>query len=334
MKESQTPVLSVCIPTYNHVGYVLETVRAMLDAFPQDAVEVVVSDNASTDGTADALASVGDRRLKVFRNERNVGSGENWLRVLERASGRYAMLWLDREIFDGRFASRAVECLGRAEVAVGKFLPGLTELGDRDIREIGGQLRVLRSYGMRIGHPTGYFFRVEVLRRLRLTERLRGEDESLRTFLPESLITAMSGEGSFAEIRIPLVVYRLPPFDDLPRSYTYNVGNYWFSPERLFAYFMTYLGYLRETTALSLRQRWLLLRHLLKGIHAHCVDRYLEILRNGRICDYYGLPPEVREAESRRDLEGLFRRMLLSCRPGSLLEKLTLLSAYPSCRRS
>lgn len=333
MKEVERPVLSVCIPTYNHVGYVRETICAMLDAFPQDAVEIVVSDNASTDGTSVALASVNDGRLKIFRNERNLGSGENWLRVLERASGRYAMLWLDREIFDGRFASRAVERLRKTDVAAGKFLPGLTEPGDRDVREFADQLRILKSYGMRIGHPTGYFFRVEVLRRLRLTEKLRNASESLRTFLPESLITAMSAEGPFAEVRIPLVVYRLPPFEDLPRSYTYNVGNYWFSPERLFAYFMTYLGYLRETTALPVRKRWLLLRHLLKGIHAHCVDRYLEILRNDRICDYYGLPPEVRDAERRRDLEGSFRRMLLSCRPGSLWVKLTLLSAYPSCRR-
>ena len=48
-----TPLLSICIPTYNHAELLDRALARLtsLPAFASGDVEVVLSDNASTDGT-------------------------------------------------------------------------------------------------------------------------------------------------------------------------------------------------------------------------------------------------------------------------------------------
>ncbi len=61
--------LSICIPTYNHAEH-LETMLARLTsltAFRGDEVEIVISDNASTDATQ----SVGERFAAKFPGQVN-----------------------------------------------------------------------------------------------------------------------------------------------------------------------------------------------------------------------------------------------------------------------
>ena len=57
------PVLSVCIPTYNRGEELASRVRAWLAAAEGGDFEIVVSDNASTDGTAAAFTAFSDPRL-------------------------------------------------------------------------------------------------------------------------------------------------------------------------------------------------------------------------------------------------------------------------------
>jgi glycosyltransferase involved in cell wall biosynthesis len=63
--------VSVVIPTYNRADRVPTAVRSTLGQTFRDA-EIIVVDDGSTDGTAGALASFGDR-IRVLRHERNRG---------------------------------------------------------------------------------------------------------------------------------------------------------------------------------------------------------------------------------------------------------------------
>ena len=60
-------MLSVCIATYNGERYILEQLRSILAQLPEDA-EVVVSDDDSTDRTCEIINSIGDNRIRLFRN--------------------------------------------------------------------------------------------------------------------------------------------------------------------------------------------------------------------------------------------------------------------------
>ena len=59
------------------------------------AVEVIVSDNASTDDTASVVASFGDERVHYVRNEANIGATANISRGLELGSAPFLMILCD-----------------------------------------------------------------------------------------------------------------------------------------------------------------------------------------------------------------------------------------------
>lgn len=71
--------ISVAIATYNRAPMVREAVLAAL-AQSRAPDEIVVSDDASTDGTADAIESLarGDARVRLIRQARNSGGVGNW----------------------------------------------------------------------------------------------------------------------------------------------------------------------------------------------------------------------------------------------------------------
>ena len=77
--------VSVCIPNWNYGRYIAETVHSALDQEGVD-VEVVVSDNASTDDSLEVLHGIDDVRLHVRRNEVNVGFAGNLDRAVAGAS--------------------------------------------------------------------------------------------------------------------------------------------------------------------------------------------------------------------------------------------------------
>jgi glycosyltransferase involved in cell wall biosynthesis len=62
----------VLIPTYNGARYLSEAVDSVLRQTYTD-FEVLVLDNASTDDTQEILARYRDPRLRIFRNEVNLG---------------------------------------------------------------------------------------------------------------------------------------------------------------------------------------------------------------------------------------------------------------------
>lgn len=87
-------LVSICIPTYNRLSDLHRSVQSALGQTHQP-VEVLVADNASTDGTAEwlHLQAGGDPRLRVLTSDVNLGPTENFNRVRGAARGAFVM-WL------------------------------------------------------------------------------------------------------------------------------------------------------------------------------------------------------------------------------------------------
>ena len=90
-----TPLVSVCIPVRNHARYIGEAVASALSQ-DVDGLEVLVHDDASTDGTRAAAEAVGDRRLRYLRHPAPVGVARNRDSCLDAARGRH-VAWLDAD---------------------------------------------------------------------------------------------------------------------------------------------------------------------------------------------------------------------------------------------
>ena len=82
------PRVSIGLPVYNAAEYLAETLGCYLEQTFED-FELIVGDNASTDGTAEIVAEfvATDRRVVLLRHERNLGANRNYNTVAVRSRG-------------------------------------------------------------------------------------------------------------------------------------------------------------------------------------------------------------------------------------------------------
>ena len=116
--ESQ-PLVSIGIPTYNRAESYLPL--ALDSALSQDYpnLEIIVSDNASTDGTEAFLRSKEDSRIRYFRHPESIGGANNFNFCVKKAKGVYFLLLHDDDLVDPDFVSVCMRALeGRRNIGV------------------------------------------------------------------------------------------------------------------------------------------------------------------------------------------------------------------------
>ena len=93
------PLVSVCIPAYNNAGYIKDTIDSILNQTYQN-IELIIVDDCSTDNTAGVIEAIGDSRIKLYRNEKNLGMTGNWNHCLELATGEFVKLVCADDMID------------------------------------------------------------------------------------------------------------------------------------------------------------------------------------------------------------------------------------------
>jgi glycosyltransferase involved in cell wall biosynthesis len=91
---------SICIPNYNYERYLGRTIQSILDQH-YDNLEILVSDNASTDGSVALVKSFNDRRIQLCVNACNVGFGGNLDRSAGMASGDHLIMLSSDDLMRG-----------------------------------------------------------------------------------------------------------------------------------------------------------------------------------------------------------------------------------------
>ena len=99
MNSMQEKLLTIAIPTYNGS----KTISDMLDVLlPQvdNRVEIIISDNCSTDNTSDIIKDFCRKFsfITYIRNEINIGPDRNFLQCMQLANGNFTMLMSDDDI--------------------------------------------------------------------------------------------------------------------------------------------------------------------------------------------------------------------------------------------
>lgn len=98
------PLLTIAIPTYKRDAYLAETLKQLqseLKFCDSYSVEILVSDNASPDGTKSTVETAMDAGLPIryVCNSENIGSDANIAQCFNLASGHYVLILGDDDLF-------------------------------------------------------------------------------------------------------------------------------------------------------------------------------------------------------------------------------------------
>src|SRR3990172_11630910 len=108
------PKVSVGMPVYNAERYLEEALASIL-AQSFDDFELVISDNASTDRTAEICRAYADKdeRIRYFRMRQNYGVIDNFNSVFRLSGGEYFKWAASDDVCERDYLRKAVDVLDR-----------------------------------------------------------------------------------------------------------------------------------------------------------------------------------------------------------------------------
>ena len=101
------PLVTIAIPTYRRQHYIGQAIEAAL-AQTYSPVEVIVVDDASPEEDFAAVRAF-EGRVKVFRNEKNLGMAGNYNRCIELASGELLLITHSDDALEPAYLERVVD---------------------------------------------------------------------------------------------------------------------------------------------------------------------------------------------------------------------------------
>jgi glycosyltransferase involved in cell wall biosynthesis len=228
----RTPTISIGLPVYNGAEFIGETLTSILEQGFRD-LEVIVSDNASTDATPTIVQEYSERdaRVRYTRTDSTIGLPSNFNRVFRFSRGEYFKWHAHDDLLEPEFLERCVDALEGDPTSV------LVATRVRPVERDGSMVRFdetrqafVTSYGEEVASPNV----TDALRSARPVDRIRSllfdlpdpakakwlfglarADAVARTRLIEPFVGAesvflarLSLMGRFREIPEPLFVRR------------------------------------------------------------------------------------------------------------------------------
>lgn len=116
-------LLTIAIPTYNRYRYIKELIPDLLrqcDEVDPSAsiIEVVISDNASSDETCDYFRRLNHGRIAYFRNDSNIGADANFIECVKRGRGTYVWLFGDDELLCDNSIKKVIDILSKHDISL------------------------------------------------------------------------------------------------------------------------------------------------------------------------------------------------------------------------
>ena len=227
------PRVSVGLPVFNGEQFLRQALDSVL-AQTYPGFELIISDNASTDRTQDICEAYAtrDKRIRYYRQSKNVGGGRNYNFVFEVSNGEY-FKWLAHDDFIApEYLARCVEVLDRDPSVVlcySMFVDidhqgnALTKFSRNRAKSTSVSERFFSL--MSLDYDCEEVFGVIRSSVLRKTHLIRNYTDSDRTLLCE-----MSLYGQFYEVPELLLYHRKHPRSSIERFPDWHARMAWFDP--------------------------------------------------------------------------------------------------------
>jgi len=106
------PLVSIVIPTFNREKYISDCICSALSQTYQN-IEIIVVDNNSSDKTVRIVRKMAelDSRIKLYKNNDNIGPVNNWIISVKKAKGEYIKLLFSDDMIENTFISETLPVL-------------------------------------------------------------------------------------------------------------------------------------------------------------------------------------------------------------------------------
>lgn len=162
---NKEPILSICIASYNHGKELYDKINLLLKI--EQNLEIVCSDNASSDETDELLSSVKNNNFHYIKNERNMGLTVNYINALDHAKGKYALFLTDKDSINTKRINDIITLLKNRNFSMGYFVFD-SNSNDLKINYFKDQKSCLKMFAYLSKHPSGYFFNNELMKKINI----------------------------------------------------------------------------------------------------------------------------------------------------------------------
>jgi len=213
MIYNQLPLVTIGIPTYNRAdSYLINAIHSAVNQTYSN-IEIIISDNASTDNTETIVKGFCDPWIRYFKQSSNIGGPNNVDFCVEQARGDYFILLHDDDLIDSDFIETCMKAVNY-DTNIGLIRTGM--------RRIDSQGRVVgESQNLVGGLSTADFFLgyfsgktpMHLCSTLFNTKRLReiggfkSKHQLFDDVLAEVIIAAKFGRADVKEIKASFRVH-------------------------------------------------------------------------------------------------------------------------------
>jgi len=207
------PLVSICIPTYNHANIIGDAIYSALSQ-DYENLEILVQDNASTDATREIVSKIAknDARVSYTRNSENLGMVGNFNACLAASRGELIKFLCADDLLVPDCVSKLVDAFVRFPATA--LVASARQIVDNNLRplRVAGFSRislqldgtaVIRDCfyrGNHIGEPTAVMFRRQ--------QAMRGFREEYRQLMDLEMWMYLLRSGSMTYIDQPLCKVR------------------------------------------------------------------------------------------------------------------------------
>lgn len=233
--RARAPRVSIGLPVYNGERYLAAAIESVLDQTYED-FELIICDNASTDGTEAICRAYAarDPRVHYRRNPQNVGAAPNYNLVFSLARGRYFKWHAHDDLMAPAYLERCVAVLD-AEPTVVVAYPRAVFIDEDDaiIREDTERLHLRdpNAFARFVAYLRGARGWINAIFGLIRTDALResvligGYSSSDMILLAELIL-----RGEFYEVPEPLFLRRDHAEASVQANRNYQQRQVWFNP--------------------------------------------------------------------------------------------------------
>jgi len=122
MAVTDKPLLTIAVPTYNRACYLRRSLTSVLSqsAGYGDDVEIIVSDNCSSDDTVAVVEEFicAGHRISLLKNPSNIGPDGNFANCFQAARGKYFLLFSDDDVLLDGTLDQVIGLLRQGEFGV------------------------------------------------------------------------------------------------------------------------------------------------------------------------------------------------------------------------